>query len=522
MSDTQLLGAYADQGQEAAFREIVRRHTDLVYASAWRQLAATAAAADITQGVFVDLARKARTVRAQLTTESSLAGWLHRSTRYAVLNHLRDTRRRLTHERQAMEQLLTDAGPAASWEQIRPALDEALDHLDDADRAALLLRFFKNQDYRTVGAALGVSDDTAQKRVSRALETLRDHLARRGIRTTAAALTLALTANAMQATPAGLAATISIAALLTGTTASTAAILATTKTIAMTTLQKTLIAITVAALAGAGLYQARQAAQLRAQNQVLQQQLAGQIQALQSERDEATNRLAAWLADHRPGQLRKEHLELLSLRGRVSQLAGELRKTKTTTSPGAPHLSAQPDDTTPDSIIFTASSATNFVSSGNSLITGGWSVVDRRGYMLITPSIVPGETLPDERHITIQSRIIRAPESFWDEIGWGSFKSATRRSTISGELTAGQVALLLEALKATKDTEISSTPPVTIPDGERRGYGYSRQEDDGTGGALVGVDFYPRISADGHSVGIEIIPSPVTATTPLHPALQSN
>ena len=319
-SDARLLRDYAEHGADSAFRELVTRHTSFVYSSALRQVEASAVAADITQGVFVDLARKAGSVSQALPPEASLAGWLHRSTRYAALNHLRDTRRRREHERQAMEQLLTNSDPAADWEQIRPALDEALDQLGDEDREALLLRYFKNQDFCAVGLALGVSDDVAQKRVSRAVERLREFFAKRGATVGAGGLVVLITANAVQAAPVGLVATISAAAVLAGTAVHTSTIIAVTKTIAMTTLQKTLITATLAVLAGAGIYEARQAAQLRERNQSLQQQqapLAGQIQQLQHERDDATNRLAVLRDELAKGK--SNDLELAKLRNEVTQ-----------------------------------------------------------------------------------------------------------------------------------------------------------------------------------------------------------
>jgi hypothetical protein len=91
----------------------------------------------------------------------------------------------------------------------------------------------------------------------------------------------------------------------------------------MTTLQKTLVTATLAVLAGAGIYEARQAAQLRDQVQMLQQQqapLAEQIQQLQKEHDIATNRLAGLLAENSRLKSNPERSELLKLRGEVTRL----------------------------------------------------------------------------------------------------------------------------------------------------------------------------------------------------------
>ena len=325
-SDAHLLRDHAERRDEAAFREIVTRYTNLVYSAALRQVESSGAAADIAQSVFTDLARKARSLAEKLPDNGSLAGWLHRSTRFVALNHLRDTRRRLHHERQAMEQLLTDSESSADWEQIRPALDEALDSLCDEDREALLLRYFKNQDLRSVGAGLGVSEDAAQKRVSRAVERLREFFSKRGVTVGASGLVVVISANAVQAAPAGLAITISTVAALAGTAVSTSTAIALTKAIAMTTLQKTIIGATLAAAVGTGIYEARQASTLRSQTRLLQQQqapLAEQIRQLTSERDEATRQNVALRRENE--LLKSNTFEIHKLRSEMSMLREKLR-----------------------------------------------------------------------------------------------------------------------------------------------------------------------------------------------------
>ncbi len=215
---------------------------------------------------------------------------------------------------------------ANDWTQIEPLLDDAMTALDETDRSAILLRYFENKTLREVGAALGTSDDAAQKRVSRAVERLREFFAKRGVSVGAGGLVVVISANAVQAAPVGLAVTISAAAL-TGTAVTASTIIAATKTIALTTLQKTLVTVTVAALAGAGIYEARQAAQLRGQVQTLQQQqmpLAEQIQQLQRERDEATNRLDGLLAENSQLKSNPDRAELLKLRGEVGVLRAQL------------------------------------------------------------------------------------------------------------------------------------------------------------------------------------------------------
>ncbi len=319
-SDEQLLRRYAEEGDEAAYCEIVVRYTDLLYSAALRQVSSPDLARDVVQSVFTDLARKTRGTTQPLTPHSSLLGWLYRSTRFAALNQLREDRRRRARETQVMQDLQPGSETATDWERVQPLLDEAMSDLNEQDREALLQRFFKNRDFRTIGETLGVSGDAAQKRVSRALEKLRAELIRRGVTTTAVALSSVLSANAVQAAPAGLAATFSTVALA-GTTVTTVTTAA--KAIAMTTLQKAVIAATFTVVAGVGIYQTSQVSRLGDQVKALQQRqapLAQQIQQLQRERDEATNRLAALRAENEQAQLGKNTAELLKLRNQVTLL----------------------------------------------------------------------------------------------------------------------------------------------------------------------------------------------------------
>jgi RNA polymerase sigma factor (sigma-70 family) len=318
-SDVQLLRNYVEHGNEAAFREIVVRHTDAVYSAALRQISSPDLARDVTQSVFTDLARKGRSLSRTLEGRASLLGWLYRGTRFAVLNLLRDDYRRQTRERLAMEQFDPAPDPTPEWERIGPVLDEAMADLSDDDREALLLRFFQSHNFNAIGQSLGVSDDAAQKRVRRALEKLRMHLTSRGVTTSAAALSVALSTHVVQAAPAGLAAVLSNAALATTATVTTA------ETIAMTTLQKTIIGATLAVAVGTGIYEAHQASLSRARFQTLQQQqgpLTEQIVQLTREREAAASKLAALQDDNARLQrdLNRDAAELPRLRGEVTRL----------------------------------------------------------------------------------------------------------------------------------------------------------------------------------------------------------
>src|SRR5690349_8581506 len=89
------------------------------------------------------------------------------------------------------------------WEAVSPLLDEAICQLGQDDRAAILLRFFEERDFRSVGQALGSSEDAARMRVQRALEKLHRLLQQRGIQFSTAALGSALAGHAVSAAPTG-------------------------------------------------------------------------------------------------------------------------------------------------------------------------------------------------------------------------------------------------------------------------------------------------------------------------------
>jgi RNA polymerase sigma factor (sigma-70 family) len=321
-ADAQLLREYVRLGSEAAFGEIVARYTDLIYSAVLRQFNCADLAEDVAQSVFTDLARKAPSLAGKLAENGTIVGWLYRGTRYAVSKRLRAEQRRHIRERQVMQDF--DPAPATSpdWERVRPRLDEALADLGEEDRQAMLLRYFQNQDFQAIGAALGISDDTAQKRVARALEKLRTRLARHGITTTAAMLSAVLSTNAIQTAPVGLAARLAGASL-----AGAAAPTATTLTIMTLTSFKTGIVATGIA-AGLAVWVAaehRSLDRLQGENAALSQQISQLRQQLQpplspippagenSDGDELE-------------KLRREHADLLRLRGEVGVLRATVEK----------------------------------------------------------------------------------------------------------------------------------------------------------------------------------------------------
>ncbi len=206
MTDTnQLLREYAQRGSESAFRKLVACYLDLVYSVALRRAGGDFhLAQDIAQTVFTDLARKARS----LPPDVRLGGWLHRHTCFVASTIMRSERRRWARERQAVEMNSLNGAIQNAADDLGPVLDEAIDRLDASDREAIVLRFFERRDLREVGVALGISEDAVQKRVSRAVDKLREQMTASGVATTTTALGAALVTSAVSAAPAGLVSTI--------------------------------------------------------------------------------------------------------------------------------------------------------------------------------------------------------------------------------------------------------------------------------------------------------------------------
>ena len=216
--DNALLRQYAEDGSETAFAALVERHVNLVYSAALRQVGNASAAEEITQAVFIILAKKAR----GLSQRTLLTGWLYQTTRLTATNFRRGEIRRQHREQEAgMQSLLNESEPADVWRQIAPLLDEAMGRLGEQDRNAVVLRFFENKDLRAVGTALGASEAAARMRVNRALEKLRNFFVKRGISLSATMIAGAVLANSVHAAPVGLAKAISAVSLAKGAAAST-------------------------------------------------------------------------------------------------------------------------------------------------------------------------------------------------------------------------------------------------------------------------------------------------------------
>src|SRR5665213_3210686 len=223
-NDMDLVREFARDNSEAAFTELVRRHVNLVYSVARRCTGNDGDAHDVTQAVFIILARKA----AGLREKTLLTGWLYETTRFAAARLLRTNARRHAREQEAyMQSTLNDssrqsaatADTAESWTQLSPHLEAAMSKLAAADRALLVLRFYENKSGPEAAALLGIREDAAHKRVTRALEKLRKVFAQRGVTLSGAVIAGAVSANSVQAAPVALVKTISAVAVAKGAAA---------------------------------------------------------------------------------------------------------------------------------------------------------------------------------------------------------------------------------------------------------------------------------------------------------------
>ncbi|HEY3863636.1 MAG TPA: sigma-70 family RNA polymerase sigma factor [Verrucomicrobiae bacterium] len=329
--DATWLREYAENGSDRAFSALVQRYFNLVYSAALRLGQGDAALAqDVAQSVFTDFACKARS----LPRDVLLGGWLYKHTCFAAASAIRKERRRQARERQAFE-MNTDTGESDTvWTKVAPLMDHALGRLGDSDRHAVVLRFFEQRSFKSVGGALGISEEAARKRVDRALDKLRVFFGQRGLSFSAAVLTAALDAHAGASAPAGMASAVASAALAHAAHGGGAGL---SLFMAMTKTHLTLAAA-VAGLATAVVLQSQSNTRLQRQNADLRHQ-AAQLDQLRADNE----RLAARPAAPQLGQ--EQFRELLRLRGEAGTLKGQLtaaKKALAAAAANSPRESAPP------------------------------------------------------------------------------------------------------------------------------------------------------------------------------------
>ncbi len=214
--DRELLRQYVRENSDEAFAALVSRHVNMVYSAALRKTGNPVAAEEVTQAVFVILAKKAN----GLIRHTALTGWLYQAARLTAANFLRTEIRRTRREQEAYMQSLSNQTEPEIWPQIMPLLEDAMGRLGEKDRNALALRFFEGKSFQEIGTAFGVSENAARKRTNYALEKLRTCFSQCGVTSTTETMAGAISANSVQAAPVALAKTVTAVAIAKGATAS--------------------------------------------------------------------------------------------------------------------------------------------------------------------------------------------------------------------------------------------------------------------------------------------------------------
>ena len=517
-TEHELLAEFVKNGSESAFTALVARYVNLVYSTALRHTNNPHHAEEITQAVFILLARKA----GRISAKAVLSGWLYQAARLTAANYRRDNQRRQQREQQAIMESALNVPAAEPWKLMAPILDEAMNALGATDRDAVLLRYFENKPLAEVGAALGVSEAAAEKRVSRALERLHAMLTRQGVALGATAIGGAITANAVQAAPAALAATITAAAL-TATSLSSA-------TVALTTLQKIAITGVLAATIGGGIYAAKQASDASKEVQELQAQQAPmveRIRQLQMSLTEATNRLTDLAAENSELKSGKDKMEVLKLRGEVAAMRTQLaslqnvRPEATNAADGlhvrtfrinpraflekADSAVGHPVNSTPSQI-----TADYFASKGIHLEPPKSVYLNTSNALLIAratdPELNAIESLLAESNpaqINIKARFIEIPrQGFVMPSGMPGLKD-NKTTGVNGVLSPAQFRVISRALEQSEGVNLLTESSVTTLSGRQ----CQITGEDGAAGqpAAAGpiVDLMPNLSADGYTIKLK-------------------
>ena len=447
LSDSQLLKRYASDRSECDFEELIRRHADLVYATALRQLNGDVhLARDAAQIVFTDLARKA----ASIVDHQSLAAWLYTSTRFASAKIARTEQRRHIREEAASAMNENhDPLPALDPAQLRPLIEEAMLELDEADREAVLLRFFESRDFKSLGACLGLSHEAARKRVVRAIERLRAVLQRRGISSTEGALEAALGGAVSLAVPVDLHACILKSALSPSLQSAPAAVPRFAQLANMKT--PVLLSGLAVGLATVAFIQQHSIARLRSENTAL----ANKISALNAVGGLDGAGLNQGLSPDDLAQFQKDRSELMRLRAEVTRLRAAQRELASKAE-AASAAATQP---------------------------------------------------PPPQQVTIEAKFIEGPTADLKKVAWESIGLDVTGVGTTSILTYSQFKTLLDKITTTTGLDILSSPRVTTLSSRQASIQVVSESPDLGVPLGPSADLTPTVSADGYGISLVAIAS---------------
>jgi RNA polymerase sigma factor (sigma-70 family) len=188
MNDWWMLRRYLEENSQTSFTRLVDKHMKLVYWTCRRDLRDAHLAEDASQAVFILLAQKAAGIRSGV----SIAGWLFNTARLVSKNVNRREATRRRYEEQAISNMEQSGALEQTWSTIEPDLNDALAGLNPSDLEAVLLRFCDGLSLQEIADEIGTSEGAARKRVSRAVERLRQQIGRRGATVSSTALEMLL------------------------------------------------------------------------------------------------------------------------------------------------------------------------------------------------------------------------------------------------------------------------------------------------------------------------------------------
>jgi RNA polymerase sigma factor (sigma-70 family) len=235
LSDLQHLQRYATTGDTHAFRELVQAHGAMVHATALRVTRDAAAAQDVAQETFLELARRAGGIT------QSVAAWLHR----VAWNRACDAVRRET-TRKRVEDVMAESWHTdreATWQEIEPHVDEALNDLPQELREVLVLYFLEGRTQADIARHLDRNQATVSRAIERGISAMRESLRTRGVIVGAglAALFANQSAHAMPAALQASLGKLSLTSIGVPSSAIPTTTVAGSTLIAMTTTTKTLL-----------------------------------------------------------------------------------------------------------------------------------------------------------------------------------------------------------------------------------------------------------------------------------------
>jgi RNA polymerase sigma factor (sigma-70 family) len=501
--DRELLRRYAETGCEDAFTEVVRRHLDLVYSAALRQVNGDAhLAQDVVQSVFTDCARKA----ASLSRRNVLTGWLYTSVHFAATKAVRTIQRRRTREREAsiMHGLLDGrCSSDSNWEELLPLLDRAMHELKASDRDLILMRYFENRRLADLGIQLGLSEEAARKRVDRALERLRAVLGKQGV-PMKSSLSALLSANAVQLAPAGLSGTLASAAVASAPGGSLSTLVA-LKVMIIANMKTAGVAVMVTLVALPLYLQHRSIQRLRKENALAREMVANATPAAPSTPPQAAD--AVELA-----RLRSEHDELLRLRNEVSLLRQQLADAAAKRKSQVARAPQMLEPLEPVQLFVANADAT--IPAGETLAFGGWTTAPgKRTMMFVRPRIVESAGVGRVASILLESQFIEVTEETLSKVSselnlteLDEIKADGRASSSQVLFTAEQAGVLLKAFQSTGGADVLAAPRVQTVEGNPATVSVSEKKTIAGREHVLGpsIELEPRISADGSSVNLTV------------------